>query len=106
VNKLTDKPLGINVRVAREQPDAPYLIDAIIEERKKNPSLRRKLNVVITSAGNPELYTEKLKDAELQVWHVMHAFRFMCAQKFLAEISNQLLIRASYVLKRLERKRL
>jgi len=70
VDKLTDKPLGINVRVAREQPDAPYLIDAIIEERDKNPSLRRKLNVVITSAGNPGLYTEKLKDAELQVWHV------------------------------------
>jgi len=70
VNKLTDKPLGINVRVAREQPDAPYLIDAIIEEREKNPSLRRKLKMVITSAGNPDLYTKKLKDAGLQVWHV------------------------------------
>jgi len=70
VNKLTDKPFGINVRVAREQPDAPYLIDLIIEERDKDPGLKKKLKVVITSAGNPELYTKKLKDAGLQVWHV------------------------------------
>ena len=70
VNKLTDKPFGINVRVAREQPDAPYLIDAIIEEREKNPALKKKLKVVITSAGNPDLYTKQLKDAGLQVWHV------------------------------------
>jgi len=71
VRKLTDKPFGVNVRVAQEQPDAPYLIDAIIEERKKDPKLAKNLNVVITSAGNPSLYTQKLKDAGLKVIHVV-----------------------------------
>ena len=71
VRKLTDKPFGINVRVAQEQPDAPYLIDAMIEEREKDPKLAKNLNVVITSAGSPALYTQKLKDAGLKVIHVV-----------------------------------
>lgn len=71
VNKLTDKPFAVNVRVAREQPDAPYLIDAIIEEREKNPKLAKNLNAVITSAGSPSLYTQKMKDAGLKVIHVV-----------------------------------
>jgi len=48
VSKLTEKPFGVNVRVAREQPDAPYLIDAIIEEKEKNPKLAKNLKVVVT----------------------------------------------------------
>jgi NAD(P)H-dependent flavin oxidoreductase YrpB (nitropropane dioxygenase family) len=68
---LTDKPFAVNVRVAAEQPDAPYLIDAIIEEKEKDPQLAKKLKVVITSAGNPMLYTKKLKDAGLKVVHVV-----------------------------------
>lgn len=71
VSKLTDKPFGVNVRVAQEQPDAPYLIDAIIEEREKNPKLAKNLKVVVTSAGNPSLYTQRLKDAGLIVVHVV-----------------------------------
>lgn len=71
VTKITDKPFAVNVRVAREQPDAAYLIDAIIEEREKDPKLAKNLKTVITSAGNPELYTEKLKDAGLTVIHVV-----------------------------------
>jgi len=68
---LTDKPFGVNVRVAREQPDAPYLIDAMIEEKEKDPRLGKNLRVVITSAGDPGLYTQKLKDAGLIVVHVV-----------------------------------
>jgi len=71
VSKLTNKPFGVNVRVAREQPDAGYLIDAIIEEREKNPKLAKNLKVVITSAGSPDLYTQRLKDAGLVVVHVV-----------------------------------
>jgi len=71
VTRLTDKPFGVNVRVAREQPDAPYLMDAIIEEREKDPRLAKNLKVVITSAGDPGLYTQKLKDAGLTVVHVV-----------------------------------
>jgi len=71
VSKLTDKPFGVNVRVAREQPDAPYLIDAIIEEKEKNPKLAKNLKVVVTSAGSPNLYTQRLKEASLTVVHVV-----------------------------------
>lgn len=71
VVEMTDNPFGINIRVAKEQIDAPYMIDAIIEERKNNPKIRDQLTVVITSAGNPEIYTEKLKDAGLAVIHVV-----------------------------------
>jgi NAD(P)H-dependent flavin oxidoreductase YrpB (nitropropane dioxygenase family) len=71
VRNLTDKPIAVNVRVAVEQLDAPYLIDAIIEECDKDPKLRKILQVVITSAGNPELYTKKLKDAGFKVIHVV-----------------------------------
>jgi len=71
VAKLTDKPFGVNIRVAQEQPDASYLIDAIIEMRQKDPKLAKNLKVVITSAGNPGLYTQRLKDAGLKVIHVV-----------------------------------
>ena len=71
VSKLTDKPFGVNVRVAREQPDAPYLIDAIIEEKEKNPKLAKNLKVVVTSAGSPNLYTQRLEEAGLTVVHVV-----------------------------------
>ena len=57
--------------MVREQPDAPYVIDAIIEEREKDPKLEKNLNTVITSAGSPSLYTQKLKDAGLKVIHVV-----------------------------------
>ena len=71
VSKFTGKPFGVNVRVAREQPDAHYLIDAILEEREKNPPLAKNLKVVVTSAGSPNLYTQRLKDAGLMVVHVV-----------------------------------
>jgi NAD(P)H-dependent flavin oxidoreductase YrpB (nitropropane dioxygenase family) len=82
VNKLTDKPFAVNVRVAQEQPDAPYLIDALIEEREKDPKLAKNLKVVITSAGNPALYTQKLKNAGLKVIHVVPSvYHAMKAEK-------------------------
>lgn len=71
VKEITDNPFAVNVRVTQIQVDAPYLIDAIIEERENDPELGEQLKVVITSAGNPELYTEKLKDAGLKVVHVV-----------------------------------
>ncbi len=71
VKELTDNPFAVNVRVTQIQVDAPYLIDAIIEERENDPELAEQLKVVVTSAGNPELYTEKLQDAGLKVVHVV-----------------------------------
>jgi enoyl-[acyl-carrier protein] reductase II len=71
VKDLTDGPFGVNVRVAAEQIDAQYLVDAIIEEREADSNLERKMTTVITSAGNPALFTEKLKKAGLNVIHVV-----------------------------------
>src|SRR3954452_76279 len=41
---LTDRPLAVNVRIAREQPDAPEVIRAILAEREQNPKARAQLN--------------------------------------------------------------
>jgi enoyl-[acyl-carrier protein] reductase II len=71
VKDMTDKPVAVNVRVPVEQPDAPYLMDAIIEEREKDPQMGKVINCVVTSAGNPALYTKKLKDAGIVVIHVV-----------------------------------
>lgn len=71
VSKLTDKPFAVNVRVAREQPDAPYRIDAIVEETEKDPKLAKNLKVVVTSAGSPNFYTQRLKEAGFVIVHVV-----------------------------------
>jgi len=69
-NRNTDKPLGLNIRVAPEQPDAPYLIDMILEEREKDPQLAEKLKLIITSAGDPTLpYLKKIRKAGMLHFH-------------------------------------
>jgi enoyl-[acyl-carrier protein] reductase II len=70
VNKNTNKPFGLNIRVAPEQPDAPYLLDMILEEREKDPQLAKKLKLIITSAGDPTLpYLKKIRDAGVLHFH-------------------------------------
>jgi len=70
VNKNTNKPFGLNIRVAPEQPDAPHLVDMIIEAREKDPQLAKKLKLVITSAGDPTLpYLKKIRDAGMLHFH-------------------------------------
>jgi enoyl-[acyl-carrier protein] reductase II len=53
---LTDKPLAINVRIAQEQPDAPAVLRAILEERERDPRVREQLRVLTTSGGHPRMY--------------------------------------------------
>jgi NAD(P)H-dependent flavin oxidoreductase YrpB (nitropropane dioxygenase family) len=53
---LTDKPLAINVRIAQEQPDAPEVLKAILEERERDPKVRAQLRVLTTSGGHPHMY--------------------------------------------------
>jgi NAD(P)H-dependent flavin oxidoreductase YrpB (nitropropane dioxygenase family) len=70
VNRNTDKPFGLNIRVAPEQPDAPHLVDMIIEEREKDPQLAKKLKLVITSAGDPTLpYLKMIREAGMLHFH-------------------------------------
>ncbi|PJA50038.1 MAG: hypothetical protein CO171_03685, partial [Syntrophobacterales bacterium CG_4_9_14_3_um_filter_49_8] len=51
VNRLTDKNFGQNFRASgTRQPDVPYLIEAMLEEREKNPELKKKFKLFISSA--------------------------------------------------------
>lgn len=57
---ITNKPFGLNIPLM--YPLAPEMIEVSIET---------KLNVVITSAGSPAKFTEKLHDAGIKVGHVV-----------------------------------
>jgi enoyl-[acyl-carrier protein] reductase II len=61
----TDKPFAVNVPLL--YPDLQIHIDIIIRE---------KVPVVITSAGNPKLYTKILKDQGITVIHVVSSSLF------------------------------
>lgn len=51
-----DRPLAINVRVAKEQPDAEPLLHAILEERARDARVRQVLRVLVTSGGHPNCF--------------------------------------------------
>ena len=61
----TDKPFGVNLPLL--YPDIDQHIAVILEE---------KVPVVFTSAGNPKLWTGKLKDAGVTVVHVVSSTKF------------------------------
>lgn len=61
----TDKPFGVNVPMLYPELDA--IIDIIIAER---------VPVVVTSAGNPKVYTARLKAAGCKVLHVVASSKF------------------------------
>lgn len=64
-HEATDKPFGVNVPMF--YPELDTIIDIIIEER---------VPVVVTSAGNPKLYTARLKAAGCKVLHVVASSKF------------------------------
>jgi enoyl-[acyl-carrier protein] reductase II len=62
--ELTAKPFAVNIVVLI--PEIAALVDVLIEEG---------VPVVTTSAGNPRLYTPRLKDAGIKVLHVVSSVR-------------------------------
>ena len=64
----TNKPFAVNIPLFYPQIEA--LFDILFEENIK---------IVITSGGNPELYTKRMKDAGITVIHVVANVKF--AQK-------------------------
>jgi enoyl-[acyl-carrier protein] reductase II len=58
--QATNKPFGVNVPLL--YPDIDKLMEVIISEKVK---------IVFTSAGNPKLWTQKLKDQEITVVHIV-----------------------------------
>ena len=73
VVKLTDNPLGVNIRVAREdvRTGAPQLIDAILEERQTNKEVEKRLKVFLTGAGDPTPFSRKIRDEGLLHFHLV-----------------------------------
>ena len=63
--KATNKPFGVNIPMI--YPNIEELIQIIIEEEVK---------IVFTSAGNPKLYTERLKKQGITVVHVVSSLKF------------------------------
>ena len=61
---LTSKPFGVNLPINNTLAEA--LVAAIIDEKVK---------VVVTAAGNPALYTTRLKEAGITVLHVVASVR-------------------------------
>lgn len=61
----TQKPFGVNVPLL--YPEMSVLMDIIIEEGVK---------IVFTSAGNPSLWTGKLKEKGITVVHVVSSVKF------------------------------
>jgi enoyl-[acyl-carrier protein] reductase II len=68
VNENTDKPFGLNLRVAPEQVEMPRLLDTILEEREKNTDLKRKFRLFISSAGNPKQEILAKVKSEGMIW--------------------------------------
>lgn len=63
--KATNKPFGVNVPML--YPDIDKHMEIIISEGVK---------VVVTSAGNPKVWTQKLKDNGIKVVHVVSNAKF------------------------------
>ncbi len=64
VGRKAKGSFGVNFRVAPEQPDVPMLLDALIEEREKDPNLQKKLKMVLCSAGDPsQPHLKKIQEA-------------------------------------------
>lgn len=62
---LTTKPFGVNLPILNN-PQIEDLVATVIDAKVK---------VVVTAAGNPALYTNRLKEAGIKVLHVVAAVR-------------------------------
>jgi len=60
LNALTRKPFAVNIPLV--VPQAPELVSVVLESR---------VPVVVTAAGSPATYTKKLREAGIQVIHVV-----------------------------------
>ena len=80
VAKNTPHTFGVNVRVAKNQPDAKKCIKMICDKVQGDSDLAKKLRVVVTSAGDPlggtrkeGSWTEQLHRAGILHFHVAAA---------------------------------
>jgi NAD(P)H-dependent flavin oxidoreductase YrpB (nitropropane dioxygenase family) len=74
---LTSRPLAINVRIAQEQPDAPHVLQAILEQREADPRVREQLKVLTTSGGHPRMFgmNQDFRDSGMLHFHAVSNVR-------------------------------
>ncbi len=65
--RATSQPFGVNIPLM--SPYAEEIIDIVIE---------RGVKIVFTSAGNPKLWTARLKEHGIKVAHVVSSLKFAC----------------------------
>jgi enoyl-[acyl-carrier protein] reductase II len=82
IRSVTDEPFGVNLPIAFLRD--PSIIDLIARER---------VNFVTTSAGSPDTFTAKLKDAGLTVLHVVPSLK--AAEKAVAAGVDGLVVEGS-----------
>ncbi len=74
VIESTDKPFGVNVRVARMQTDHKIIIRNLLKWRKQNPKIREQLVYILTSAGGPRDARKMIgRDPDVYNFHVAPA---------------------------------
>lgn len=72
INYITENskgPFGCNIRVARIQIDSPKCLETIVGMRKKDPEIKERLKLVVTSAGNPVPASKQLKKEAPDLFH-------------------------------------
>jgi NAD(P)H-dependent flavin oxidoreductase YrpB (nitropropane dioxygenase family) len=73
----SDRPLAVNIRVAREQPDAEPLLHAILEERARDARVGGVLRVLVSSGGHPHCFglNEEIQRAGMVHFHTASTVR-------------------------------
>ncbi len=78
VQRTTDRNFAVNTPVGSAKASVGLIFDtfdaiinAVVNEKKKDPDLRKRLVLYITSGGNPTRYHEKIKDAGFIHFHLV-----------------------------------
>ncbi len=76
VKEHTKNNFAVNTPVGENVPENVYktseaYVNTVIEEKEKDPELKKRLKLYITSAGNPDRYVRKIKDAGMLHFHVV-----------------------------------
>lgn len=77
----TDKPFGVNVRVARTQTDHKIMLRKIGQWRKENPKLGEQLVYILTSAGGPREARELISKYQPEIYHFHVSPAFWLVEK-------------------------
>jgi enoyl-[acyl-carrier protein] reductase II len=67
---------GVNVMVSEEMKSwAELIVDTMIEVREEDPEMKKRFEILVTSAGDPLPWAEKVRKAGLKWLHVVPSVR-------------------------------